>query len=83
MEEDGDREHLLLRLDVNAMKQMISSARQEDTAGKGNGPERAGLVASLIYDGFEYFSRETIAVGRHSRDGEMGGGRLQSDRRRR
>ena len=74
VEEDRDRVHLLLRLDVDAMKQMISSARQENTGGKGDGLERAAVVASLIYDGFEYFDRDVMAIRKHSRGDVTGGG---------
>ena len=52
---------------------MISSARQEITGGKGDGFERTAAVASLIYDCFEYFDRDIMAIGRHSRKGVTGG----------
>ena len=68
MEENGDREHLLLRADANVIKQMISSSRQEVTAGKGDGPERAGVVASLVDNGIEYFDRDDMVIGRHRLD---------------
>ena len=51
---------------------MDTSARRESAAGEGDGPEGAEMVASLIYDGFEYFDGDDITVGRHLVDGGTG-----------
>ena len=69
MKEGRDRPHLLSEPDDDAVEQMISSAGEESTAGKGDGLERAGVVASLIYDGFEYVDRDDMVIERH----RMGG----------
>ena len=45
---------------------MISSAREEISAGERDGPERAEMVACVIYDGFEYLDRNDRMIGRHS-----------------
>ena len=50
------------------MKKMISSAGEEGAAGKGDGPERAGVVASLVDNGIEYFDRDDMVIGRHRLD---------------
>ena len=55
--------------DDDAMKKMISSAGEESAAGKGDGPERAGVVASLVDNGIEYFDRDDMVIGRHRLDG--------------
>ena len=60
---------MLSRLDDYAMKKMISSAGEEGAAGKGDGPERAGVVASLVDHGIEYFDRDDMMIGRHWLDG--------------
>ena len=67
-EECWDRAHLLSGPDDDAMKKMISSAREESVAGKGKGPERAGVVASLVDDSFEYIDRDDMVIGRHRLD---------------
>ena len=68
MEECRDRAHLLSGPDDDAMKKMISSAREESAAGKRDGSERAGLVASLVDNGIEYFDRDDMVIGRHRLD---------------
>ena len=68
LEEGLDGKHLLLRLDDDAMKQMISSTRQESAACEGDIPKGAGVVASLIYDGLEYLDGEDMVTGRHPSD---------------
>ena len=50
-EEGQDRAHLLSGPDDYVMKKMISSAGEESAAGKGDGLERVGLVASLVDNG--------------------------------
>ena len=65
MEEGRDRAQLLSGSDDDAMKQMISSAGEESAAGKGDGLERVGLVASLVDNGVEYFDRDDMVIGRH------------------
>ena len=54
--------------DDDAMKKMISSAGEESAASKGKGPERAGVVASLVDHGIEYFDRDDMMIGRHRLD---------------
>ena len=66
--EDRDIVHLILRLYQDAAEQMISSAGEESTAGKGDGLERAGVVASLVDNGIEYFDRDDMVIGRHRLD---------------
>ena len=67
-EKGRDRAHLLAGPDDDAMKQMISSAGEESAAGKGDGLERVGLVASLVDNGIEYFDRDDMVIGRHRLD---------------
>ena len=67
-EKGRERAHLLAGADDDAMKQMISSAGEESAAGKGDGLERAGVVASVVDNGTEYFDREDMVIGRHRLD---------------
>ena len=67
-EKGRDRAHLLASPDDDAMKKMISSAGEESAAGKGDGPEGAGVVASLVDNGIEYFDRDDMVIGRHRVD---------------
>ena len=60
---------MLSGIDDYAMKKMISSAGEEGAASKGDGPERAGVVASLVDNGIEYFDRDDMVIGRHRLDG--------------
>ena len=69
MKEGRDRAHLLAGPDDDAVEQMISSAVEESATGKGDGLERAGVVASLVDNGIEYFDRDDVMIGRHRLDG--------------
>ena len=69
MKEGRDRAHLPAGPDDDAVEQMISSAGEESTAGKGDGLGRAGVVASVVDNGTEYFDRDDMVIGRHRLDG--------------
>ena len=65
VKEGRDTAHVPSGPDDDAMEQMISSAGEESAAGKGKGPERARVVASLVDDSFEYIDRDDMVIERH------------------
>ena len=64
-EKGRDTVHLLSGPDDDAMKQMISSTGEESAVGEGDGLERAGVIASLVDDIFEYIDRDDMVIEGH------------------